>query len=319
MQLDNAIELKNSLISRNYRAAGQDAATRIQALPVEQIVPSQLSIGYSLHGPDDYHLEIRLKKRGGNAYNAAMEAKARAENEIHVGIMQQQLRVPFHYEAAHGMPKAAPFCLPCRSPEKLHLGLSISHLEGTAGSLGAFVETQNNEQAILSNAHVLGTGKDSPIYHPGKLDAPYGMLAGSDQIASLRNWTTFSTRGANYLDGAYAVLADDIVHNGNEIPPGFPGSGITLTAPTVALEGIEEHGIKAFRDLWHRLNLTKQLEVAKLGRSTGYTTGFITAFAIDDIIVEMGEDGNRRNSITFWKFNGKGSVTHSLEMGTLAA
>jgi len=296
VRLDNAVELKNNLITRNYEAAGHNPAVRVEALTANQIRDSQLSIGLSLKSADNYHLEIRVKKKAGNAYNAAIETKQKAESEVHVGVLGP-ISVPFRDEAADGGWKYAPFCGPRNARAPLHLGLSISHLDGTAGSLGGFAETVDNQQAIFSNAHVLGSASDIPIYHPGRLDAPMG-LCGDDEIATLSNWTTFSTKGSNYLDGAYGLLKEklSIRHDGNQIPRGFglPNEGKALTALMAHPDRLAQEGIGVFRNLWHDLHLTKDVEVAKLGRSTGYTTGFVNAFALDDVIIEMDGYGERR-------------------------
>jgi hypothetical protein len=292
MQIDHALDLKNTLITRNYSALGISSAARTESLTADQVVPSELSVGFSLNKPDDYHVEIRVKRKRGNAYNAAMEWKRKSENEIHVGVLQP-VRVPFRDEAADdGAGRYEDFCQPRK--QTLHLGLSVSYLDGTAGSLGGFVETNDNQQAVLSNAHVFGSEDNDDLFHPGKRDAPLG-LAGKDAIAKLANWTTFSIKGSNYLDGAVGVLLEKYHnHFGNVIPQGFPGGGRTLRAPTVPGHIVAAKGLNAFKDFWRELNLTKDLVVAKLGRSTGYTTGYVNAFAVDDVIIEMDGVGNRR-------------------------
>jgi len=156
----------------------------------------------------------------------------------------------------------------------LHIGLSVGHKNSGPGTLGAFVSTDQGE-AILSNCHVLGlSGRISPkddnaphyIYQPGRPDVQF--LLSVLQVAELHVLIDISNNSANEVDAAVALLFDQGGnHLGNSIPPGnWPDAG-------------EELGRVGKFD-----QLEDKTKVAKIGRTTGYTTGEVSAVWTDAIV-----------------------------------
>ncbi|WP_046469020.1 hypothetical protein [Allosalinactinospora lopnorensis] len=140
-------------------------------------------------------------------------------------------------------------------------GASVGHPDITAGTLGAFV-TIDEAPHILSNNHVLAdSGRAEPgdtVLQPGVSDS--GTDPG-DAVARLTAFSELRTDRPNLLDAAVARIDDSVGHD----PEGYPGGAITdVTAE------VQE------RD-----------EVRKLGRTTGYTRGYVTAFEVDGLRIDF--------------------------------
>ncbi len=98
------------------------------------------------------------------------------------------------------------------------------------------------------------------VHHPGKPDVD--QLSGRTVIATLgRDFSVFSTNDANRFDAAIASLDDDVDHSGNTLPRG-------LGCP---LEG------RVLDTVAETSDILPGVKVGKIGRSTGYTEGWLTA------------------------------------------
>ncbi|MFB9377021.1 hypothetical protein ACFFKU_02560 [Kineococcus gynurae] len=141
----------------------------------------------------------------------------------------------------------------------LHPGLSIAQEDVTAGTLGAFVRVEGSDGVyILSNNHVIADSDrasvDDPILQPGPADG--GQAA--DRVARLARAIPLAAGDGNTVDAAIALLAD-----GEEFDPTYPVGRITgFTDPE------------------------DEVDVEKVGRTTGWTTGRISAIELDDVAVE---------------------------------
>lgn len=239
-----------------------------------------MSVGFSRHGQDDYHLELRIDGNSLAAQRMAKAIKNKAPGEVHVGVVEF-LNVPSLSDLIEGVQASAPTAVYSSPARPLHIGTSISHGSGGVGTLGAFVLDAHNREALVSNCHVLalaGTAdaNDRGIYQPGRQDVPQEQLRGGHAIATLCDHTTFSAVGSNYLDAAYAILNEGIEHSGNVVPPDCPGKGNRIDA-------VIEYD-----------QLGPNQRVAKVGRTTGYTTGVVHAFGVDERIINIPPHGNRR-------------------------
>lgn len=141
----------------------------------------------------------------------------------------------------------------------LRPGLSIAHVDVTAGTLGAFVRRAGEEGAVwaLSNNHVLaasGEGRvGDPVLQPGPAD---GGRDPDDRVGALSDVVPLVGDGINVVDAALARLDDP------EVVLDYPAGRV---AEVVAPEGGEE--------------------VEKVGRTTGVTRGRISAIELDDVVV----------------------------------
>ncbi len=153
-----------------------------------------------------------------------------------------------------------------RRTRPLHPGLSIAHHRTTAGTLGAFVETVDSKLHMLSCNHALALANKAKIgdaiTQPGSLDGG----TKSDRVGSLHSFVNLTTMN-NVADAAIASVDDDV----------FPDS---FAIPAIGrLRG-------------HWLEKTPEATfVMKVGRSTGFTMGQITANRLLGIPVRF----NRRS------------------------
>jgi hypothetical protein len=146
---------------------------------------------------------------------------------------------------------------PLWEPRPVPIGVSIGHPQVTAGTLGCRV-LKNGVPYILSNNHVMANSDmaifGDPILQPGDFD---GGIVDRDEIGSLTDWVEINFDGsANMVDAAIAeCIKDDeigvLVHNATAIGYGTPNS-----QTTEAYIG---------------------MPVQKVGRTTGHTTGKVTA------------------------------------------
>ncbi|WP_421742860.1 hypothetical protein [Cellulomonas sp.] len=143
----------------------------------------------------------------------------------------------------------------------LRPGISIAHVDVSAGTLGAFVHKDGVVHA-LSNYHVLSGRPEAQvgdlILQPGPAD---GGRAPRDRIGTLAARVELEPGGDATVDCAIALLDDQ------EVDPEYPVGRITTTA--IALGGEK---------------------VSKIGRTTSVTYGHITAIELDNVVVGYGDE-----------------------------
>lgn len=151
----------------------------------------------------------------------------------------------------------------------LRPGVSIAHVDVSAGTLGAFVRVSPapvegaDESSVfaLSNWHVLAGSSSAQVgdvvVQPGPAD---GGNAPDDRVGTLAALVPLAAGVTQTVDAAVALLDDP------EVDPEYPVGRVTRT--TVA-EGGEA--------------------VGKSGRTTGVTAGRVTAIELDDVVVGYGD------------------------------
>ncbi|MBO3095268.1 hypothetical protein [Cellulomonas dongxiuzhuiae] len=143
----------------------------------------------------------------------------------------------------------------------LRPGVSIAHVDVTAGTLGAFVQVGGAVHA-LSNYHVLA---GSPAARPGDLILQPGPADGgrapADRVGTLAAAVPLAAGTTATVDAAIALLDDEYVD------ATYPVGRITTTARALGGE-----------------------LVAKVGRTTAVTSGRVTAIELDDVVVGYGEE-----------------------------
>jgi hypothetical protein len=151
----------------------------------------------------------------------------------------------------------------------LRPGLSVAHPSVTAGTLGGFVRTREG-LAILSNNHVLAASDTAilgdPVLQPGPADA--GLMG--DRVAVLTAFVHFRDDIPNAVDAAVAVVDDGVEVDAGDLPGG-------------PLTGAVPDG----------LDIDPDEVVEKVGRTTGHTTGRISAVEVDGVAVEYGQGLHR--------------------------
>src|SRR5690606_5897930 len=138
----------------------------------------------------------------------------------------------------------------------------IAHAAVTAGTLGAFV-TVDGVLHALSNYHVL-VGSPSaevgdPVLQPGPAD---GGQDPRDRVGTLAGLVGLERGKVSTVDAAVALLEEQ---------------GVDLLYPEVGT--ITTTAVAAGDE-----------EVCKVGRTTGFTRGRITAIELDDVVVGYGDE-----------------------------
>jgi hypothetical protein len=156
----------------------------------------------------------------------------------------------------------------------LLIGASVGHVMVTAGTLGAFVR-RAGRAGILSNNHVLANEDHAKagdaILQPGRYDAGRNP---ADRVGSLKWWVRLKVKTANRVDAAVAILSDDIEYDTTRLRALVNGEDRALSGlgPEVVDTGTTVH---------------------KVGRTTGPTTGRVTAFDVDNLVIRY-DAGNLR-------------------------
>lgn len=150
----------------------------------------------------------------------------------------------------------------------LQPGISVGHYQVTAGTLGAIARDRNGgKPVILSNNHVLARENNAAagddILQQGIFD---GGKRAEDAVGTLSRWIELKAGQPNHVDAAIATITDGI--NANR----------TNYQDMGALRGRRNSPIRP------------GLLVQKVGRTSGFTQGRITAIEVDSIVVtyEMG-------------------------------
>jgi hypothetical protein len=143
----------------------------------------------------------------------------------------------------------------------LRPGVSIAHVDVTAGTLGAFVLVGGVLHA-LSNYHVLA---GSPATRPGDLVLQPGPADGgrapADRVGTLAAVVPLAAGTTATVDAAVALLDDP------DVDATYPVGAVTTTARALGGE-----------------------TVGKIGRTTAVTAGRVTAIELDDVVVGYGEE-----------------------------
>ena len=271
MKLKTIQALQKRVLADFGQRVGRADSNDLESV-VARDIDKRLAVGYVKVGKDDYRLELRVQREGGLAHEAAENVKRDAKGNANI-IVVEQITMPTQKEV-QDVPGHSRLTA---KQERLHLGLSVSHRDGVAGTLGALVETTAGD-AILSACHVLalsGSAEENDwIYQPGKPDQK--PLSATDRIGRLSNFVEFSRDALNTMDAAIATLKEGVAHDGNRIPDGLrcprAGDRLTKTVDPTTLE--------------------VGTRVGKIGRTTGYTTGEITAVALGRKAVRSGAAGN---------------------------
>ncbi|MFE1598329.1 hypothetical protein [Methylobacterium sp. ID0610] len=272
MQREEAKQAVSHIIDEYYAMRKLDPRDRFTTLTVAPQPNLHLSVGYRQDSKSGFSLELRIRKTDGLAARYAETIRSRYGYRVSVSRIER-VEVPSRTRVLQA---TAGIAFPDRK-RPLALGASVSHRDAMAGSVGLFVEwrsgPRSGRKGILSNSHVLAlAGRarlDDPVYQPGRPDA--NPLLPKLQIGTLADFTVLSPAGSHELDAAVADLLDQtLVGAGNVIPAALPGCG----------EGGRR--LSAVADCE---TLGPRPRVCKIGRSTGWTSGTVTAIGLGNLTV----------------------------------
>ena len=257
MRLDSARALKADLsksvvaplaISLAVRAAG----TRAQPTTALASTPPTMALGITRIGKkSDYALAVRIQKRGleGSSQLETIRKKAKGEIDVrYIGQVTKRASLPWFQKINR----------------PLRIGGSIGHYQITGGTLGAFVRSRaDGSVLILSNNHVLANEnrakKGDAILQPGAYD---GGRDPEDKVGAYLGTVKLKKAGSNLVDAAVATILPEIKFDATTLAGLGKLAGAGAAAP---IEGDE---------------------VSKLGRTTGKTTGRVSAFELDGVTVQ---------------------------------
>jgi hypothetical protein len=232
-----------------------------------------VAVGYGLTQEGTMTIQLRVDMDSGSALEQAEELVAEAERK---GYQTNLLRLERATVPTIGEVKATiPDHRMIRPNRRPHLGVSVSHLSGVPGSLGAFVYF-NNKLAILSASHVLAmsghANKSDKVHRPGVGDAD--PLGPGTIIATLEDFTILTSTVANTIDAAIAVVNPDYKL--------YPKSNHNLIPPDLANCPVRGQKLSQEYDGRHVVLGTR---IGKIGRTTGYTEGVVTAVGLAHLAV----------------------------------
>jgi hypothetical protein len=282
MQFDSVLDLKNEFLSKNYQddlqvsalqdddSQGKDFqfsfhlqtwGQKTTSLTQQPLLKRYFGFGYIAHSKNDYELDLRLQNPDRKMYTEAEKFRdERAKGEARIAVMKN-VKIPSKNtllrsgSGGHGHPQLIVKKRP------LHIGLSLCHMHGAPGTLGAFVLTSEHDTAILSNNHILGLlGQahiNDLIFQPSALDTKY--VLNDYCIGHFKKRVEISRIADNKVDAAYATLNDGISHEGNLLPKelGIPDQGKRITE---VADPVDPNV------------LVSNSTVAKIGRKSGYTS-----------------------------------------------
>jgi hypothetical protein len=262
MNLDNARALKSSLLSKTVKSL--EAPTAIRAMGIRAQAAAAVSkdpmrtvaLGIGRSGKQ-HTLAVRVQRQSLINHPVVEDIKKKAKGEVDVRYVGRVVKL----ETPATLQKR-------RRP--MVIGCSIGHFAITAGTLGCFVEDKSGARLILSNNHVLANENDAKkgdaIIQPGSID---NGKRPKDVVAKLKKFVALKTGGVNFVDCAVATPVKNIKFDFQTLGSFGQLAGL---GPKVVVDGTV---------------------VRKVGRTTGETSGRVTAFELDNVVVGN-EIGNLR-------------------------
>ncbi|HVE76546.1 MAG TPA: hypothetical protein VND22_07250 [Actinomycetota bacterium] len=219
-----------------------------QATDALDRVQRTVALGVTPAGQNRFRLALRVQRRGAETDDLVETIRKKAKNEVDVRYVGRVVR-----QAPWEQTRVRP----------LRIGTSIGHHLITAGTLGCFVKLKRGgDICLLSNNHVLANEdaakQGDAILQPGTYD---GGKKSQDVVGKLGPFVKLKKTGRNQVDAALAILSKRIDFD----PSVLRGGG--------KLAGVVGPDLSEFEI------------VEKLGRTTGRTSGRISAFELDNVVV----------------------------------
>lgn len=252
MKLSSCRDLKQKVLNRAYRVAAESTHLRTYRLQkargkrkrvVRAVEDTPVAaVGVAPGKGKDYRLAVRIYRGSENCQRRLLVGLDRHRQEIDLAVgVRYQPRVT------------------------IRAGGSIGHYKITAGTLGGFVEDDENYY-MMSNNHVFANSNQcfggDPILQPGPVDAGSATPA---VVGQLHRWYPLSKIARDGVDAAIATF-DDSVEFFN--PWDYTGIGRIGKTPVSG-----------------RMSVSR---VIKRGRTTAVTRGTVSAFELDGIQIDYG-------------------------------
>ncbi|MFN0077784.1 MAG: hypothetical protein ACKVY0_15110 [Prosthecobacter sp.] len=258
MKLDSVRELKLLWQEKIIASAEQRNRSPIAARSLATAIHTRsLALGVSQATKQDYKLAIRVQQRSLLESQEVKELAKRSRQEVDIRYVGRIGRRTLPWQMTRKRP--------------LQIGASVGHFKVTAGTLGCFVRPSGGGPLLLlSNNHVLANEnhakKGDAIVQPGIYD---GGDVPKDVIGTLWRFKRLKKSGSNQVDAAVASLQDDVQVKH------------TLYRPGKKLKGLGEEWVEVGNVVW------------KNGRTTQVTQGRVTAFEMDNVVVDFSDGAIR--------------------------
>jgi hypothetical protein len=229
----------------------RSSGLRAQPMTGLAATPPTMALGVVQKRKNDFALAVRVQKRGLENSPQVESIRKQAKGEVdirYIGQVTKRTALPWYQKMTR----------------PLRAGASIGHFKITAGTLGGFVRSRDDGSVlILSNNHVLANEnrakKGDHILQPGTFD---GGQDPGQKVGELLRFVKLKKTRANLVDCAIASIDAPIKFNHRTLT-GL-GNLAGLGDPVLAADD----------------------QVGKVGRTTGTTKGRVTAFELDNLVVE---------------------------------
>ncbi len=257
MKFESALELKRTLLGEKKVAASAVArASSMGVMTGERVSnrtiapPSRASMAIGITGKKGkYKIAVRVHESSQGMEVVLADIYSRAKGEADVKLVGKVRKQPAPWHQRRNRP--------------LRIGGSVGHFAINAGTLGCFVTKDGDEDYILSNNHVLANEnigkKGDAIIQPGDFDRGRNP---QDQVGVLDSFVKLKKSG-NLVDCAIASLSEGVEYFYNHLDRLGPIRGVR--------EGLLEEGETVY----------------KIGRTTGYEKGRVSAIELDQLEVEF--------------------------------
>lgn len=239
-------------------------------------VQRSLALGVAPHGTG-YRLAIRLQRPALRQSQIVEHLTRKAHGEVDVRLVGRIDKRPKPRRVATRRPPAAAAAtlMPWYqgNTRPLLIGASVGHVDITAGTIGAFVR-RGKTSCILSNNHVLANEDQGKVGDWVLQRARFDGGKQAERVARLSHWVRLKPHGANLVDAALAAIENGIEYDASMLRGLVGGRNRKLSG--LGPEFVDEGST-----------------VYKVGRTTGARRGRVTAFGLDNVVVNY-DLGNMR-------------------------
>ena len=256
--------------------AAEAVAFGVGARPFDMLpkIPRSVALGVARH-QGEYKLAVRIQRPSLAESPLVDHLTRHAKGEVDVRVIGRiDKRAGARRRADRGSIATAAAVVPWyqRNTRPLNIGASVGHVDVTAGTIGAFVK-RGSVAYLLSNNHVLAKEDQAAagdrILQRAKYD---GGREPSERVARLRFW--IKLKQTNFVDAALAEIDKGVAYDAARLRGLLHGEDKKLLGLGPAFT--DEGGM-----------------VFKIGRTTGPTGGRVTAFDLDNVVVNY-DRGNLR-------------------------
>ena len=248
------------------RMAGEVTPFGVGARPFETLphVQRSIALGLAPHS-NGYRLAIRLQRPSLRNSSLVEHVTRRARGEVDMRIVG---RIDKRTKKLAALPWYQ------RNTRPLLIGASVGHVKITAGTLSGFVK-RASAVYLLSNNHVLANEDRAKagdwIIQRARFD---GGKHPADDVARLKYWIRLKKNGTNFVDASLGAIEPGITYDAGLLTGLVNGKDRQLAG--LGPEFIDEGDV-----------------VYKVGRTTGATKGRVTAFDLDNVVINY-DIGNLR-------------------------